>query len=238
MTRSTALYQVLGAITYGEQKAHDGAKAEALATDDPIARRELQTIAAEELRHYKGFRRRLEALGADPDRAMQPYMKALDTYHGAEDDLDEVTATMWSYLGEGVADDLLTWLRGVTDEDTASFIDTVIADEERHEARATEHLRTLLEASPENRAVAGRAARQMIGHMIASGAGGSTPTSRAFVTEGLRDLRRFGAFLQLGKPAALLGAIVGGYTRRMHALGLSASGVPLPRVLHPLVGAA
>ena len=66
----TALIQVLGAVAYGEWKAYEGAKE---AGD--------RQVAAEELRHHKGFVRRLEALGADPERAMRPYRDALDRYH-------------------------------------------------------------------------------------------------------------------------------------------------------------
>src|SRR5579883_1850113 len=116
------MIQVLGAIAYGEQKAHDAAAAEAAAATDEADRRALRKIAAEELRHHKGFVRRLEALGADPDRAMAPYRTSLDKYHGAHKGSD-VQEAVWAYLGEGVADDLLSWLRRVADADTAAFID-------------------------------------------------------------------------------------------------------------------
>ena len=80
--KRTALIQVLGAVAYGEWKAYEGAKAEAAAATDPALRRRHRTVAAEELRHHKGFVARLEALGADPQRAMRPYREALDRYHG------------------------------------------------------------------------------------------------------------------------------------------------------------
>ena len=79
---NTTLIQVLGAVAYGELKAYEGAKAEAASTTDEAARRRLRKVAAEELRHHKGFVARLEALGADPERAMAPYRGALDRYHG------------------------------------------------------------------------------------------------------------------------------------------------------------
>lgn len=61
---------------------------------------------------------RIEALGADPERAMRPYRQALDTYHSHEA-TDPVDEAMFSYLGEGIADDLLSWLRKVVDSETA-----------------------------------------------------------------------------------------------------------------------
>lgn len=208
----TALIQVLGAVAYGEWKAYEQAKAGAAEATDEAERRALRKIAAEELRHHKGFVSRLEALGADPQRAMRPYERALDTYHGAESD-DPVEQAVWLYLGEGVADDLLEWLRKVVDADTAAFIDTVIADEEEHEARATEELRRLLDEAPGNRQRAGRAARKMAARMITSGVPTPTP---------------FAAFLRLGRTHELLAAVIGGQVRRLRAIGLAPLGLPLP----------
>src|SRR5437870_13866040 len=127
----TALIQVLGAVAYGELKAHEGLVAEAGATADEGERERLMTFAGQELRHHKGFVARLEAMGADPERAMRPYRTALDRYHGPPQ-ADKVSEAVFGYLGEGVADDLLGWLRTVVDEDTAAFIDTVIEDEVEH----------------------------------------------------------------------------------------------------------
>ena len=61
---NTALIQVLGAIAYGELKAHEGAKAAAAEATTEDERRWHRQVAAEELRHHKGFVKRLEALGA------------------------------------------------------------------------------------------------------------------------------------------------------------------------------
>src|SRR5438094_9927288 len=124
----TALIQVLGAVAYGELKAHEGLVAEAGETADEQERERLLTFAGQELRHHKGFVARLEAMGADPERAMRPYRTALDTYHGRQPG-DTVQQAVFGYLGEGVADDLLQWLRLVVDAETAEFIDTVIEDE-------------------------------------------------------------------------------------------------------------
>src|SRR3989442_13034454 len=93
----TALIQVLGAVAYGELKAHEGLVAEAGETADEQERERLLTFAGQELRHHRGFVARLEALGADPERAMRPYRPGLDTYHGrsAPDAIDE---PMWASL--------------------------------------------------------------------------------------------------------------------------------------------
>jgi len=209
---NTALVQVLGAVAYGELKAYEGAKAEAAAATDEETRLRFRKVAAEELRHHKGFVARLEAMGADPERAMRPYRTALDTYHGRAPG-DEVEEAVFGYLGEGVADDLLQWLRKVVDDETAAFIDTVIEDEVEHEAGAAADLRAVMETAPDGKARAARASRTMLLHMLWSGRRGATPMV---------------AFVRVGRPAELLGAILGGHARRMRAIGLAPFGLPIP----------
>jgi rubrerythrin len=207
---TNALVPVLGAVAYGELKAYEGAKAEAEAATDEAARRRHRKVAAEELRHHKGFVARLEALGADPERAMAPFRQPLDRYHGHDPD-DPIDAAVQAYLGEGVADDLLQWLQRVADPGTAAFIDTVIADEVEHEAAAAADLRAVLEGVPDGRRRAGRAARRMLVHMLWSGRSGALPLS---------------AFLRLGRSGELLGALLGGHARRMAAIGVGPFGLP------------
>ena len=209
---NTALVQVLGAVAYGELKAYEGAKAEAAAAPDEETRLRFRKVAAEELRHHKGFVARLEAMGADPERAMRPYRTALDTYHARQTD-NQVEEAVFGYLGEGVADDLLQWLRKVVNDETAAFIDTVIEDEVEHEAGAAADLRSVLETTPNGKARAARASRTMLLHMLWSGRRGATPMV---------------AFMRVGRPAELLGAILGGHARRMRAIGLAPFGLPIP----------
>lgn len=206
---NVALVRVLGAVAYGEWKAYEGLRARAEATDDPEERRLLRTFAAQERRHYEGFVKRLEALGADPERAMRPYRETLDTYH-ARQAADPVEDAVFGYLGEGIADDLLRWLRRVVDPETAAFIDTVIADEAQHEGHATEELRALLERESAGRARASRAAGRMLRHMLASGTHGAAPLV---------------AFIRVGRPHELLGALAGGLVRRLRAIGAQPAGV-------------
>ena len=206
------LVQVLGAVAYGEQKAYEKAKSLADAATDESAKRRYRKVAAEELRHYKGFTRRLEVLGADPDRAMRPYRVPLDRYHSHET-TDTVAAGVYDYLGEGVADDLLHWLRTVVDTDTAAFIDTVLEDEVEHEAAAAADLKALLDEVPDGKRLAAKAAQKMVLHMLWSGRDGAAP---------------FAAFLRLGRSPHLLAALASGHYRRMKAIGLGPVGLPLP----------
>lgn len=210
----TATIQVLGAIAYGEWKAYEGATAQAEQAPTEEDRATYKRIAAEELRHHKGFARRLEAMGADLDRAMAPYRGALDTFHGTAPS-DPVEDAVWGYLGEGLADDLLEWLRTVVDDETRRFVDSVIADEEEHEALATVRLRALIEAEPDGPARANRAARKMLRHLLRSSGGGDSNPLRLL------------AFLRMGRPHDLVWRLVSGWVRRMRAVGVNpVGGVP------------
>jgi DNA-binding ferritin-like protein (Dps family) len=201
----TAMIQVLGAVAYGEQKAYDGARQRAEAATDPDERRMWRTIAAEELRHHKGFVRRLRAMGADPERAMAPYRASLDRFHALPEDDDEVAQAVCDLLGEGVAADLLVWLRRVSDEETAAFIDSVLADEQGHEARAVDELQRLIDAHPDGRRRAAAGARRMLLRMVRSSPG-SGPS--------------FVAFVRVGRAHELLHALSAGYLRRLQAIGV------------------
>ena len=207
----TALIQVLGAVAYGERKAYEGAKAEAANATNDLDRHHFKKVAAEELRHHKGFVARLEAMGADPERAMRPFKSALDRYHGAAA-RGSVEDAVAGYLGEGIADDLLQWLRTVVDDDTKAFIDTVIADEVEHERHAAAALRDAIAAAPDGKKRAAAGAQQMALHMLWSGRGAAALPLRAFI--------------RVGNAPGLLGAILGGHVRRMRAIGLGPIGLP------------
>ena len=209
MSRHRALVQVLGAVAYGELKAYEGARARAEAATDAADRRAHRQVAAEELRHYKGFVRRLEALGADPERAMAPFRAQLDRYH-ADVPADGLAEAVSSYLGEGVADDLLRWLRRVADADTAAFIDGVLEDEAGHEALAAGELRRQLGRDPVLRIRSAVAALDMAARMARSGLAG-------------RGLLPFRAFVELGRPVELVSAVVGGQVRRLARAGVLAA---------------
>lgn len=201
----TALISVLGAVAYGERKAYDKATEHAAAATDAAERKTWRTIAAEELRHHKGFVRRLEALGADPERAMRPFRASLDHFHASPPEDSPVAEAVCALLGEGIATDLLGWLRLVVDPDTTTFIDSVLADEQGHEARAAAEVRLLMASNPDGRRHAARAARRMMVRML-----GASPGSGPSLV----------AFLRLGRPHELVGALATGYARRLHLLGL------------------
>lgn len=200
-----ALVEVIGAVAYGELQAYEGCRARAEQATTEAERESWRSEAAEERRHYEGFADRLRALGADPDGVIGLHRAPLDTFNSRypESGLDHA---VWSYLGEGMADDLLEWLRRVSDPETSRFVETVIADESGHEARAAAQLRAAVGDDPERRRVAAAAARRMLVQLLGS-SGGSVAPLRAFV--------------RLGRFHELIILVVGGMARRLRQAGIS-----------------
>ena len=201
----TAMIQVLGAVAYGERKAHDKATRRAAQVGDAGEQRTWRTIAAEELRHHRGFVRRLRAMGADPERAMAPFRPSLDRFHAERPDGDEIRTAVADLLGEGIATDLLVWLGKVADPETAAFIDTVLVDEAGHEARAAAELRSLIASVPDGPRRAASGARRMLLRMAASGGHNGFPLT---------------AFLRVGRAHELVAGMAAGWARRLHLLGI------------------
>ena len=200
--------RVLGAIAYGELKAHEEARANAEAATTDAERQAWERVAAQELGHHRGFLHRLEALGADPERAMRPYRRLLDRYHGQQP-RGTVEAAVWSVLGEGIAEDLLLWLRRVSDPDTSAWIANVLKDEEEHEAGAQQRALAVVSANPVNRVRAVGALVTMLGRMLRSTEPGPLP------------LR---VFVEVGRPHELVAGITRGYARRAGMVGAAAIG--------------
>ncbi|MGE0869886.1 MAG: ferritin-like fold-containing protein [Kofleriaceae bacterium] len=205
---NTALIQVLGGVSYGEWKAFELTQTKAALATSRDQQDDWTQIAAEEKRHFEGFVARLRAHGGDAERAMAPFRRTLDYFHSGMPS-SGIEEGIWMYLGEGVANDLLVWLRDVVDAETSAFIDSVLADEVGHEGRAAKQLRTLMAEHPDHRREARRAVRRMMRRMLRSGRYAPAPLL---------------AFLRIGKAPQLVAAIVGGFARRLHAIDAAAAG--------------
>ena len=156
-------------------------------------------------------------MGGDVDRAMKPFMHSLDNFHENKV-VDPVAGAVAGYLGEGVAFDLLTWFKKVTDAETAQFIDTVIDDEVEHEQIAIEKLRELIRTTPLGWFKAQLGAYQMLYRMISA----SEPNSSGPIS--------YTAFLRLGRANELVVSLATGMAKRVALIGLPSFKVGLPKL--------
>jgi rubrerythrin len=162
----TGVVDLLGVLAYAElcaflRLAEDAARLAPTLTD----RAALSEVAANEYRHFRLLRDRLETLGADPEEAMAPFVSALDGWHEQTRPADWHEALVKAYVGTGIADDFYREMARRADPSMAELVEEVLADEERAEF-AVERVRAAVEADP---ALGGRLAlwgRRLVGEAL------------------------------------------------------------------------
>jgi len=163
--QSEAVVELLGALAYGELTAF-----ERLATDSRLAptltdKAELAAMAVAEFHHYERLVDRLSSLGVDPEKAMEPFVDALDEFHEMTAPSDWYEGLIKAYVGDGLAADFYREVAQVLDDDTRDFVLDVLADT-GHSSFAVDRVRAAIDADP---AIAGRLAlwaRRLVGEAL------------------------------------------------------------------------
>ncbi|GII80254.1 hypothetical protein Sru01_52360 [Sphaerisporangium rufum] len=160
---------LLGVLAYAEltaflRLAEDAAALAPSLTD----RAELSGIAAAEYAHFRLLRDRISSLGADPERAMEPFVAALDDWHAQTRPGDWWEALIKAYVGTGIAGDFYREAARQVDPRTRALVDEVLAEEVRSEF-VIERVRAAL---AEDATLCGRLAlwaRRMVGEALSQG---------------------------------------------------------------------
>src|SRR5262249_10313210 len=100
-----AVVDLLGMLAYGELVAFDRMAADARLAPDRPRRAVLSEMAAREIPTYRRLADRLHELGADPEAAMRPYVRAVSVYHAQTEPNDWLEGLTKAYVGDGIADD-------------------------------------------------------------------------------------------------------------------------------------
>ncbi|MFI6325167.1 ferritin-like fold-containing protein [Nonomuraea sp. NPDC050556] len=160
---------LLGVLAYAELTAFlrlaEDAASLAPTLDDRAA---LGELAVAEYAHFRLLRDRLEALGADPARAMEPFVEPLDAWHAQTGPSDWLEALVKAYVGTGIALDFYREAARHLDPSIGSLVDEVLVDEGRSEF-VVERVRAAIESDP---VVAGRLAlwaRRLVGEALSQG---------------------------------------------------------------------
>src|SRR5262245_29462160 len=130
----TGVVDLLGLLAYAElsaflRLAEDAARLAPTLTD----RAALSEVAANEYRHFRLLRDRLESLGADSEAAMEPFVAALDGWHEQTRPSDWHEALVKAYVGTGIADDFYREMARAADPSVAELVDEVLTDQARAE---------------------------------------------------------------------------------------------------------
>ncbi|MFD1940270.1 MULTISPECIES: ferritin-like fold-containing protein [Nonomuraea] len=169
MTDSPGVVDLLGVLAYAEltaflRLAEDAGQLAPTLTDRAV----LGELAVAEYAHFQLLRDKLVSLGADPDKAMSPFVEALDEWHTNTAPGDWLEALVKAYVGTGIALDFYREAARHLDPSIADLVDEVLVDQGRS-AFAVERVRAAVEADP---ALAGRLAlwaRRLVGEALSQG---------------------------------------------------------------------
>ena len=208
------LIDLYGLLAYAELVAffrlsEDGALAPTLADKAALA-----GMAVAEFSHFEKIQAELERLGADPDKAMQPFAAPLDSFHARTVPSDWLEGLVKAYVGDGFAADFYRTAAGLLQPGPRALVLEVLADT-GHAQFAVRHVRAAIETDPK---VAGRLAlwaRRLVGEALgqAQRVTAEHPLlARLLAGEGEA---------QLGEMGRMLAQITDAHAKRMSALGLS-----------------
>ena len=155
---------------------------------------------------------RLQSLGVDPQRAMAPFVAALDRFHALTGPSTWLESLVKAYVGDGLAADFYREVAEVLDPSTRALISEVLADT-GSAAFAVREVRAAIEANP---ALTGRLAlwgRRLVGEALSQ-------TQHVLAErDALTELLVRGAG-DLSGVASLISTITDGHQRRMAEIGL------------------
>src|SRR3954452_22444212 len=100
-----AVVDLLGALAYAELTAFDRLAEDARLAPTLTGRAALARMAAAEIGHLGRLTDRLRELGAEPNEAMTPFVRALDTFHESTRPSTWLEGLVKAYVGDGLAAD-------------------------------------------------------------------------------------------------------------------------------------
>lgn len=123
-----AVIDLLGALAYGELSAFDRLAEDARTAPTLAGRAALAGMAAAEMGHFRLLAEHLDGLGVPVQRAMVPFVAALDEYHRLTAPHDWLESLVKAYVGDGLAADFYSEVAGILPEPTSSLVRRVLAD--------------------------------------------------------------------------------------------------------------
>lgn len=207
------MIDLLGALAYGELTAFDRLAEDARLAPTLAGRAALAQMAAAEIGHYALLHRQINERGGDAQRAMTPFVAAIDAFHDSTRPSTWLEGLVKAYVGDGLAADFYREVAQLLDPVTRDLVLEVLADT----GHADFAVREVRAATAHDPAVAGRLAlwaRRLVGEAL-------TQSQRVIAErDGLAELIVAGTG-DLAGTAALLKRITTAHSLRMQSLGLS-----------------
>ncbi|HEX6921123.1 MAG TPA: ferritin-like fold-containing protein [Actinomycetes bacterium] len=212
-----AVIDLLGALAYGELTAFERLADDAAFAPTIADKAALAAMAVAEYNHFALLHQRLEALGASPEEAMEPFVEALEAFHERTAPGDWLEGLVKAYVGDGIAEDFYREVSAFLDPSNRELVLSVLEDT-GHSQFAVERVRSAIEADPK---LAGRLAlwgRRLVGEALSQAQ--RVAAERDALASLLVGGTRPGA--DLAEVGRMFARLTENHTKRMAALGLSA----------------
>jgi hypothetical protein len=123
-----AVVDLLAAIAYGEISAFERLAEDAKLAPSLPDKIALSKMAAVQFGHVEPLLARITALGQDPVKAMEPFVKPFDAFHAKTAPSDYLEGLIKAYVGDGLASDFYREIAVFLDVDTRDLIITSLHD--------------------------------------------------------------------------------------------------------------
>lgn len=213
MPERQGVLDVLGALACGEMSAFERMASDARLAPTLSDKAALAGMAVAEFGHFRALCDRLRELGVEPEKAMEPFVEPLDTFHDLTAPADWLESLVKVYVGDGIARDFYREVAAYMDPRSRDLVREVLVDMGQA-AFAVDRVRSAIAAQP---AVGGRLAlwaRRLVGEAL-------TQAQRAAVDrEAIVRLLSTQA-ADLSELGRLFERIIAAHDERMRSLGLS-----------------
>lgn len=210
---AAAVIDLLGGLAFGELTAFDRLAQDSRLAPTLAGRAALAGMAAAEIGHFQQLCGRLEAMGASPAAAMEPFRASVNAFHDSTAPSSWLEGLVKAYVGDGIAADFYREVADFVDESTRQLVLGVLEDT-GHAEFAVREVRAAIEATP---SISGRLslwARRLVGEAI------SQAQHVVAERDPLTDLLVAGTG-DLSGVSALIKRLTTAHATRMSALGLS-----------------
>jgi bacterioferritin (cytochrome b1) len=208
-----AIIDLLGVLAYGELSAFDRMAADARMAPTVALRAALSEMAAVEMSHYGKLVARIGELGSDPQLAMAPFVRAVETFHARTEPRTWGEALVKAYVGDGLAADFYREVAEFVDLATRELVTEALADS-GNSAFAIREVKALTDVDPTAAARLSLWGRRLVGEAISQSqhVAAERDALAQLIVCGTRDLSGI---------ASLIERIMTRHTERMTAIGLS-----------------
>lgn len=210
------ILDLLGGIAYGELSAFEHLSSDARYSPTLRDRAVLGRMAVSEFGHFEMVCARIQAMGMDPELAMNPFARIIDSFHSRTRPADWYESLMKAYVVDAINEDFYAGIAANLDEETRDVIAEVRTSEEQREVLAS-RLKLVLNEDPRLASRLALWGRRLVGEALTQAQ--SIGAKHSYLV-GLRpDGTRSEADAQLH---AIMGSLTRGHSKRMSALGLTA----------------